>query len=158
MTDSTRPFWSPESSPTVEAGERPGAPLDGDGVFLGGLGDQGLLALLAVEGLEDLVGLLGLVVEDVAGQALLRVAGAVAVDDRAAEGRALDAVAVGAEGDVPAGQLELELARARLAEEGDVILAEPAGVVVHLLEEPLVAVLAGDAAEDLVDESPAAPW
>ena len=101
---------------------------------------QGGVALLAVEGLEDLVGLLGLVIEDVAGQPLLPVPGTVAVDHRAAERGVRDAVAVGTERDVSAGQFPLELAAAGGAEDGDVVLAEPAGVVVHLLLDALVAV------------------
>ena len=76
-----------------------------------------------------------------------------AVEDRPAEGRPLDAVAVGPEGVVPAGEDPLErLVGARLAEDGDVVVLEPAGVVLHLLLEPLVALLAAEALEDLLAE------
>src|SRR5436305_1730539 len=78
-----------------------------------------------------------------------------AVEDRPAEGRALDAVAVGPERVVPAGEHPFErLVGAGLAEDGDAVVLHPAVVVVHLLLEPLVALLAAKALEDLVAEGP----
>ena len=63
--------------------------------------------------------------------------GSVPVEDRATERRALDGIAVATARDVPAGEHELEFARARLAEQGDGAAAEPflAAVVLHLLRD-----------------------
>src|SRR5690606_26116655 len=111
---------------------------------------QRLLRLRGVEGLEQLVGLLRLVVIQVMAGLLLTVT----VDDRTAEGRLLDAVAVGPQREVPAGQFPLELPFLRIAEDGAAVLVESAAVVVGLLDEPLVAVLAADAFDDLGDNRP----
>ena len=121
-----------------------------------GLGHEGLGLLLVVQGPEDLVGLLALVPPDVVGVlgVLVVVAvGGVAVEDRPAERGPFDAVAVGAKGVVPAGQDPLErLVGPRLAEDGHVVILEAARVVVHLLREPLVAVLAAKVLHDLLAE------
>ena len=99
---------------------------------------------------EDVARVVGLFVE---------AAGGVAVEDRPAEGHVLGRVAVAAERHVPAGHHELELAVARLAEDGDaLLLAVAAGVVLQLLVDPLVPVGLDDALEDLRGSSPAGPW
>ena len=129
--------------------------------FVGlGLGDKRLGLLLVVQGLEDLVGLLALIPPDVVrvlGVLVVVAVGGVAVEDRPAERGAFDAVAVGAERVVPAGQDPLKrLVGPRLAEDGHVVGVESAGVVVHLLHEPLVAILAAEVLHDLPAEGLAA--
>ena len=105
----------------------------------------------------DLVGQHGLVPEDVAGMVdlLVEAARGVAVEDRAAQGHVRLAVAVGADGHVPAGHDELELAAARLAEDGAAQAGAPrlaAVIVLELLEELLVPVGIEDALEDVENE------
>ena len=121
-----------------------------------GLGHEGLGLLLVVEGPEDLVRLLALVPPDVVGVLgvfVVVAVGGVTVEDRAAESRAFDAVAVGAEGVVPAGQHPLKrLVGTGLAENGHAVVLEAAGVVFHLLHEPFVAVLAAEVLHDLLAE------
>ena len=118
--------------------------------------DESLGLLLFVQGPEDLVGLLALIPPDVVGVlgVLVEVAvGGMAVEDRATEGGAFDAVAVGAEGIVPAGQDPLErLVGPRLAENGHMVVFESPRVVFHLLHEPLVALLAAEVLHDLPAE------
>ena len=93
------------------------------------LGEQGPGLLLVVEGREDRVGLLALIppnVVGVLGVVVARPGGVVAVEDRPAEGRPFDAVAVGPEGVVAAGQDPLErLVGAGLAEDGDAVVLDP---------------------------------
>src|SRR5690606_25231565 len=64
------------------------------------------------------------------------------------------AIAIAPQREMPAGQLPLELAASRLAKHRDVIIADAARVLLHLLEEAAVAVFAGYAAHDLVDQLP----
>ena len=99
------------------------------------------LALFAVEHLEGLVRALRLKPIDVAGMIGLFVEAlrGVSVEDRPAEGRAFHRVAIAASGAVPAGEDELELPGAGLAEERDGRIAEAgfAAVVLDLLEHGL---------------------
>ena len=74
-----------------------------------------------------------------------------AVEDRAAEGRALDRVAVAPGRAVPAREDELELAGAGLAEHRDRISAEPAAVFLHMVDDFVVEFRIVQAAEDLLD-------
>ena len=75
-----------------------------------------------------------------------------AVDDGAAEGCIGHAVAVGTHRQVLASHLPLELARTRFTEQCDVVASEAACIFVRLLAETFVAVVRGDATEDLVDQ------
>ena len=110
--------------------------------------------LLVVQGLEDLVGLFALVPPDVVGVLGILVevpVGGVAVEDRPAERRSLETVAIGAQGIVAAGQHPLEgLVGSRLAKDGHVVSVEAPRVVLHLLREALQAVLAAKTLHDLV--------
>ena len=124
--------------------------LEQHGGFLRLLANAGRLGLLGIERLEDLVGRLGLVVVEL----LLGVGEPVAVDNRSAESRSLDTVAIGPQRQVPTGQFELEPALARLAEQRDVVLLEAAIVVFHLLHHAIVAIFAHHAADDLVNQDP----
>ena len=128
--------------------------LDGPGVILLGLGNERLGFLLVVQGLEDLVGLFALVPPDVVGVLGVFVVmpiGGVAVEDGPAECRSLQAVTIGAQGIVPAGQHPLErLVGSRLAKDGHVVGVKAARVVVHLLHESFVTVLAAKSLHDLL--------
>src|SRR5690606_32721672 len=96
------------------------------------IAQQGLRALLAVERLEQLVRPLSLVPVDVAAVVgrLVEALGGVAVEDRAAERRTLDGIAIAPPRNVPARQHELKLPTARLAEQRDRALLEAFGAVV----------------------------
>ena len=118
--------WLSRSATAMpRARQRRSLELDGPGVIELGLGQRGLGFLLVVEGLEDLVGLFALVPPDVVGVPgvlVVMAVGRVAVKDRPAEGGPLKAVAVGAQGIVPAGQDPLEgLVGSRLAKDGHVV-------------------------------------
>src|SRR5439155_5288029 len=98
-----------------------------NGCLLGPFFDEGLALLLVIEQLVDLVGQLRLMPEDVAGVVnfFIEAAGSMAVENRAAEGDAFGAVAVGTQRHVPAGHDELELVAAGFAEDGDALVFAP---------------------------------
>ena len=150
-------FWSPVSSVTGMPGNLPFSPRKATAVSAGRLSTKAFSCCLASSSVVDLVGQDRLLPEDVAGMMhfLVEAAGGVAVEDRAAEGDVRSGVAVGPQRHVPAGQYELELVAAGLAEDGDALLGAPllaAGVVLELLDEAGVPVGIDDALEDVVDD------
>ena len=158
MTLRTMSFWSRESSVIGMPGRPSFLPVSltvSVPCSSRASPQQRELALFAVEHLEDFVGALRLVPVGVA-----RVIGLfvetlrrVAVEDRAAEGRAFDGVAVAAARAVPAGEHELELAGAGLAEERDGGLPPKpclAAVVLDLFVDRLGVFLAVHAHENLL--------
>ena len=82
---------------------------------------------------------------------LVKTTSGVAVEDRPTEGGVLDRVAIGANGQVTAGEHPLELAGSGLAEDRAGVLVKATRIVLHLLLKTLVAILGGHALKDLQD-------
>src|SRR5262245_45498730 len=117
------------------------------------IAEQSLGALFTIESIEDFVGAFGLIPVHIAGMVWLLgpAAGIMAVKDRAAEGRALDRIAVAAHRAMAPGQHKLELPRAWLAEKRNRVIPQIAAVIFdvshHLLDISRVV----HAAENLFD-------
>src|SRR5262249_11343682 len=92
--------------------------------------------LLAVQGLVHLIRALRLIPEDVARMARLLVErDGVTIEDRTAKRPVRDGVPGSADRSVAAGHHPLELVSVGIAEARDVVRAQPAAVVLHLLHE-----------------------
>src|SRR5215510_4797008 len=117
------------------------------------IAEQRLGALFTIERIEDFIGPFGLIPVHIAGMVWLLgpAAGVMAVKDRAAEGRALDRIAVAAHRAMAPGQHKLEPPSAWLAEKRNRVIPQIAAVVFdvshHLLDISRVV----HAAENLFD-------
>src|SRR5262249_47117198 len=123
------------------------------GLLAARIAEQRLGALFTVERIVYFVGAFGLIPVHIAGMVWLLgpAAGIMAVKDRAAEGRALDRIAVAAHRAMAPSQHKLEPPRARLAEKRNRVIPQIAAVVFDVSHDLIDISRVVHAAENLFD-------